>query len=129
MINQATVLGRVGKIGTRTLNNGGPVTNISIVTSKKYNKDGVKLEKVTWHNISCYSKLAEIAEKYVAVGDLLYIQGEIDMHKYIAKDGTERTSFYIIAHDLKLMPKSKPHLPEMSSPEFNDGEFNDAIPF
>ena len=130
MINMGQVLGRVGKISTKGLSNGNSVTNLSIVTSKKFTKDGVKQEKVTWHNISCFSKLSEIAEKYVAVGDLLYIQGEMDTKKYIGKDGIERTSSYIIAHELKLMPKSKEHKPETKAAEFIlDGELSDEIPF
>ena len=129
MINKGMVLGRVGKIETRPLNNGSSVTNISMVTSKKYMKNGEKVEKVTWHNVSCFSKLSEIAEKYVSVGDLLYIEGEMDMQKYTGQDGQERTKFFIIAHELKLMPKSKEHKPaekqERKGAEMDD----DMIPF
>jgi len=107
MVNQATILGRVGRIDSKTNANGLKITNCSIVTSKKFKKDGGQKEKVTWHNISLFNKLSEIAEKYVAVGDLLYIQGEMDSQKFTGQDGQERTRFYIVAHDLKLMPKSK----------------------
>ncbi len=107
MLNMAQILGRVGKIDTKTTAAGLKITNCSIVTSKKYKKEGEQKEKITWHNISLFNKLAEIAEKYVAVGDLLYIQGELDNQKYTEQNGNERTRSCIIAHDLKLMPKSK----------------------
>lgn len=107
MINIAQVLGRVGKMDTKTTSTGMKITNMSIVTSKKYVKDGEKVEKVNWHNVVLFQKLAEIAEKYVAVGDLLYIQGEMETKKYKAQDGQEKTKSCIIAHDLKLMPKAK----------------------
>ncbi len=109
MVNQGTILGRVGKMDTKTMNNGLKITNCSMVTSKKFVKDGEKQEKVTWHNVTLFNKLAEIAEKYVSVGDLLYIQGEMDSQKYTTQDGQERTKFFIVAHDLKLMPKNKEH--------------------
>ena len=130
MVNQGTILGRVGKIETRPMNNGQTVTNISMVTSKKYTKDGQKQEKVTWHSVTCFSKLSEIAEKYVSVGDLLYVQGEMDNQKYTGQDGTERSKFFIIAHELKLMPKSKEHKAEPKQETHVDSGFDDSeIPF
>jgi single-strand DNA-binding protein len=109
MINSGQILGRVGRIDTKTAGSGVKITNLSMVTSKKFVKNGEKHEKVTWHNVSLFNKLAEIAEKYVCVGDLLYIQGEMDSQKYTAKDGQERINFCVIAHELKLMPKTKEH--------------------
>ncbi len=109
MVNQGTILGRVGKIDTKTTSSGMKVSNISMVTSKKFVKNGEKQEKVTWHNVTAFSKVAEIAEKYVNVGDCLYVQGEMDNQKYTAQDGQERTKHFLIAHTIQLMPKSKEH--------------------
>lgn len=129
MINQAQLLGRVGKIETKHLTSGTIVTNISMVTSKKYNKNGEKIEKVTWHSVTCFSKLAEIAEKYVQKGDLVWIQGEMDNQKYQAQDGTEKIKFFITATDIKLMPKSKEHKPETKATNYDEGFLDDPIPF
>ncbi len=130
MVNQGTLLGRVGKIDTKTMNNGNKVTNVSMVTSKKFTKDGEKQEKVTWHNITLFSKLAEIAEKYVSVGDLLYIQGEMDNQKYTTKDGVEKSKSFIIAHELKLMPKGKEHKTEPEKDiSYEEAFSDDSIPF
>lgn len=130
MVNQGTVLGRVGKIDTKTTSSGVKITNCSIVTSKKFTKNGQKEEKVTWHNITLFNKLSEIAEKYVSVGDLLYVQGEMDNQKYTDGNGQERTKHFIIAHDLKLMPKSKEHPPEPKKEISYEEAFQDSdIPF
>ena len=107
MINIGQILGRVGKIDTKTTSTGTKISNISIVTSKKYIKNGEKQEKVTWHNVTAFQKVAEIAEKYVNVGDLLYIQGEMDNQKYQGQDGQEKTKNFIIAHTLQLMPRTR----------------------
>jgi single-strand DNA-binding protein len=119
MVNIGQILGRVGRIETRPINSGS-VTNISMVTSKKYMKDGQKQEKTTWHNVTCFGKVSEIAEKFVKVGDLLFIQGEMDNQKYTGKDGIERTKFSVIANDLKLLPKAKEHKPEPKTESFPD---------
>ncbi len=130
MVNQGTVLGRVGKIDTKTTSSGVKISNVSMVTSKKFVKNGEKHEKVTWHNVTMFNKLAEIAEKYVSVGDLLYIQGEMDNQKYTDGNGQERTKYFIIAHDLKLMPKSKEHKPEPKKESTYEEAFEDSeLPF
>lgn len=128
MINMGQILGRVGKIETKTTQAGMKISNISIVTSKKFVKNGEKQEKVTWHNVTLFNKLSEIAEKYVAVGDLLYIQGEMDNQKYTDANGQERTKFFLIGHDLKLMPKSKEHKTVPKEDLGNKLE-DDLIPF
>lgn len=129
MVNQGTILGRVGKIETKTTSSGIKVTNISMVTSKKYVKNGEKCEKVTWHNVSLFNKLAEISEKYVSVGDLLYVQGEMDNQKYTTQDGQERYKHFVIAHELKLMPRSKEHAPAAKETAFDPFADDADIPF
>ena len=129
MINQATIIGRVGKIDTRTAPSGMKITNISIVTSKKFVKNGEKQEKVTWHNVTAFQKVAEIAEKYVSVGDLIYIQGEMDNQMYTGQDGLEKTKHFIVAHTLQLMPRTKEQ-PAAPKAKVQDEAFvDDVVPW
>ena len=130
MVNQGTVLGRTGKIDVKTTSGGVKIANISIVTSKRYVKDGQKQNKETWHNVTAFNKIAEIVEKYVKVGDLLYIQGEMDHQKYTTQDGQERTKSFIIANTLQLMPKTKEH--QAAAPKdkaFETGIEDDDLPW
>lgn len=130
MINKSMLLGRVGKINTMTTSSGVKITKLSLVTSKKIVKNGQKEEKSTWHNVTAFSKLAEIAESYVAVGDLVYIEGEMDSQKYTAKDGQEKIQHSVIANEIKLMPKQKPHAPTPQKTPFSpDSSFDNDLPF
>lgn len=129
MVNQGTVLGRVGKIDVKTTQAGMKIANISMVTSKKYVKDGEKKEKVTWHNVTAFSKTAEIAEKYVNVGDCLYIQGEMDSQKYTTPDGQERTKHFIVVNTLQLMPKTKEHGAAPKDKSYEAGVEDDDCPW
>lgn len=128
MINMGQILGRVGKIETKSTQTGLKFSKISLVTSKKFVKNGEKKEKVTWHNVCLFNKLAEIAEKYVGVGDLLYVQGEMDNQKYTDSNGQEHTKFFLIVHDIKLMPKNKEHKAAPKEDLGNELE-DDLIPF
>lgn len=109
MFNQGTILGRVGKIATKVMSNGNKITNLSLVTSKKFVKDGQKQEHNTWHNVVLFSKLAEISESYVNVGDLLFVQGEMENQKYTTQDGQQKERHFLVGNEIKLMPKTKEH--------------------
>lgn len=132
MINKGQVLGRVGKIETKTMTTGLKVSNISIVTSKKYTQNGEKKEKVTWHNVTAFSKLAEICEAYVQVGDLLYVEGDMDTQKYTGKDGQEKSKHVILASEVKLIPKatqSSKTKPQQTDLHMDENFLDDDVPF
>ncbi len=127
MINIAQILGRIGTVDTKTTQTGIKVTNMSVVTSKRYVKDGVKEEKVTWHNVVLFNKLSEIVEKYMSVGDMVWIQGEMESKKYITQLGQEKMSFKIIANDVKKMPKTKEATATPVAKDFQEDE--DGVPW
>jgi len=106
MMNTAILMGRVGKKDTKVLKNGGELTVLSLATNKKWkDASGTAQEQTTWHNISCFSKLAEIASKYVHVGDLVLIQGEIQNKKVESGERAGQYMYSIHANDIKLIPK------------------------
>lgn len=134
MINTAMLLGRVGKKDTKSLRNGGEVTVLSIATSKKYkDSTGQNQEQTTWHNVNCFSKLSEIANKYVHVGDLVFIQGEIQNKKIENGDKAGQYIYSIHANDIKFIPKgNKSENQSKSDQEKSGNEFtidDNEIPF
>lgn len=77
MINTAVLLGRVGKIETTTLKNGAQRTTISLVTTNRFFTAEGKVDRTTWHNVNCYSKISDYVSKSIKANDLVYVQGEI----------------------------------------------------
>lgn len=124
MINKVHLLGRVGKKSSKTTSNGINICNLSLATNKKVKRNNQMEDKTIWHNISLFNKLSEIAEKYVQVGDLVYIEGEIESSSYTDKEGNKKTSVSIIAHELRMMPKSQSK-PSYTAPS----ELDDQLPF
>lgn len=106
MLNQAQIIGRVGKDPeTRFLPSGEAVTNMSVATSESW-KDkttGEKKEAVEWHKVTFFGKLAEIAGEYLKKGALVYVSGKIVTRKYTDKDGAERYSTEIRANEMKML--------------------------
>lgn len=106
MLNKVILLGRVGSKDVQNLKSGMLGARISLYTFKKFiDKDGVKQDKKLSHTVKAYGKVAEIIEKYVGIGDLLYLEGEIEKQEYTDKNGIERLSFCVIASMVKLIPK------------------------
>lgn len=141
MINEAIIVGNVGKKDTKVLKNGTNITVISVATSTKYvDSSGEKQVRTTWHNVNCFSKLSEIAEKYVHVGDMLYIRGEIQNKKVEQGERAGQYMYSITAQDLRFLGggKKKEAAPPAAAPErkpaqkqyTNDyDDLNDQIPF
>lgn len=135
MINEAILVGHVGNKDTKVLKNGGEITVISLATTTKYkDSSGEKQVRTTWHNINCFSKLAEIAAKYVHVGDSIYVRGEINNKKIEQGERTGQYIYSVTAQDIKFLgsakkkeaePKAAPKTKTTHYDEFID----DNVPF
>lgn len=104
-VNKCILVGRVGKDpDVRNLDNGATVANFTLATSESY-KDkttGEKKEITDWHNIVLWRGLAEIAQKYVKKGDLLYIEGKLRTRSW-EKDGITRYTTEIIGDNMTML--------------------------
>lgn len=104
-LNKVTLIGRLGRDPeVRYMPNGEAVCNFSVATSETWNdRNGQRVERTEWHNITMYRKLAEIAGQYLKKGGLVYLEGRIQSRKYQGKDGIERTAYDIVANEMKML--------------------------
>ena len=104
MVNKVILLGNVGKDPeVRHMDNNLVVARFPLATSERWTKDGNRTELTEWHNIVMWRGLAEIAEKYVRKGSLLYIEGRLRSRSYDDKDGIKRYVTEILADTMKLV--------------------------
>ena len=106
MVNKVTLLGRVGReVEVKNFENG-KIAKFSLATSKRYKtRDGEKKEETQWHDITVSGKLADIAEKYVGKGSMLYVEGEIKYKSY-EKNGEKKYFTDIMAISLTMLGNS-----------------------
>jgi len=104
-VNKVILVGRVGKDPeVRNFESGSVQTTFSMVTSETY-KDkttGEKKEITDWHNIVLWRGLAEVAQKYVHKGDMLYIEGKLRTRSW-EKDGVTRYTTEIIGDSMQML--------------------------
>ncbi len=107
-INKVILVGNIGKDPeVRHLEGGVAVAKFPLATSETYKKsDGTKVETTEWHNIVMWRGLAEIAEKYVRKGSLVYIEGKIKTNSW-EDNGVKKFRTEIIA-DVMTMLGRKP---------------------
>lgn len=104
-VNKVILVGRLGKEPeVRNLDNGAMVANFSIATSESYRDKttGERKEVTEWHNIVLWRGLAEIAQKYVHKGDLVYIEGKLRTRSW-EKDGVTRYTTEVVADNMTML--------------------------
>lgn len=116
-MNEAILVGNVGKKDVKPLKNGGEVTVFSMATTEKYmDSSGEKQIRTTWHNINCFSKLGEIAAKYVHIGDLVGVRGKISHKKIEQGERTGQYVYSVTAQDVHFLGNAKKKDSESAQP-------------
>lgn len=104
-VNKVILVGRLGKDPeVRNLENGATVANFTMATSETY-KDkttGEKKEITDWHNIVLWRGLAEIAQKYLHKGDMIYVEGKLRTRSW-EKDGITRYTTEVIGDNMTML--------------------------
>lgn len=105
MINKVILVGRVGADPEiRTGESGIKTARLRLATSEsRLNNEQQRIELTEWHNITLFQKLADVADKYVRKGTMLYVEGSIHYRKWQGKDGVERFSTDITADVVRIV--------------------------
>jgi len=107
--NKAIVVGRLTKDPeTRTTPNGQTVASIGIATNRVWNSSsGEKQEKVEFHSIVAWGKLAEICGQYLTKGQLALFEGRLETRTWEGQDGVKRSKTEIVAENMQMGPRPR----------------------
>ena len=86
--------------------------NLAFRSSKK---------KTGWIKVTCFRRLAEIAEKYFHKGARIGIVGTLDQQKWENSEGVMRSSFQLIANTLEFI--------KTDGRGFEEGQNSGNVPF
>ena len=104
-VNKVILVGRLGKDPeVRNLENGAAVANFTLATSESY-KDkttGEKKEITEWHNVVLWRGLAEISQRYLHKGDMVYIEGKLRTRSW-EKEGVTRYTTEVVADNMTML--------------------------
>jgi single-strand DNA-binding protein len=104
MFQQITIVGNVGNDSEqRYTPSGDAVTSFNVAVTETWTKDGEKHEKVTWHRVTCWRKLAEITGEYVKKGMRVLVVGTVEARPWTDKSGTNRASLEVTAQTIRFL--------------------------
>jgi single-strand DNA-binding protein len=108
--NKVQLIGNLGNTPeVKTLNTGKKVATVRIATSEMYrNAKGEKVKDTQWHNLVLWGKLAEIAEKYLAVGKEIAVEGKLVNRQYTDKDGNKKYFSEVQVSELLMLGGTPP---------------------
>jgi len=109
-LNKVMLIGNVGtEVKPHYFEGGGSVANFSLATNESYvNKStNQRVVNTEWHNIVVYNKLVEIFEKYVKVGDKLYLEGRLRTRKWQDDKGQDRYTTEVVVTDFTFLPRGE----------------------
>ena len=105
MVNKAILVGRLGRDPeVRYTTSGTPVANFSLATDESWtDKNGERQRRTEWHQIVVWSRLAEICERYLRKGRLVFIEGQIQTREWEDRDGNRRRTTEIVARNMQML--------------------------
>ena len=101
-LNKALLIGNLTRDPeARTTPDGTPVTTFSVATNLRWtDPSGNRQEKVEYHNIVAWRKLAEICGQYLRKGSKVYVEGRIQTRQWEDQQKQKRYRTEIVAENL-----------------------------
>jgi len=103
-VNKVILLGNLGSDPElRYTQSGTAVANFSLATNdSEKDGDGWK-DRVEWHRITVWTKLAERCSEYLRKGSSVYLEGRLQTRKWQDKDGMDRYTTEIVAFTVQFL--------------------------
>ncbi len=146
-LNKVMIIGRLTRDPeARTTSTGHNVTSFGVATNRVWkDKEGNRQEKVEYHNVVTWGKLADICSQYLHKGSKLYLEGRLQTRQWEGQDGIKRYRTEIIAGNMIMLdtkaaapqtvaappeptPEPEKETPQEESPEKEEVKVED-IPF
>jgi single-strand DNA-binding protein len=143
-VNKVTLIGNLGNDPElRSTQSGSAVANITLATSESWRDKETQetKERVEWHRVIFFGRLAEVVNEYLRKGSQVYVEGRIQTRKWQDKDGNDRYTTEIVANEMQMLGSrgTNPDSPTSQQPAstsqpaspgavVND-PFDDDIPF
>ena len=98
-MNKIILFGRLGADPElRTTKNNNFVTSFSMATDRHIKGE----KKTTWHDVTCWQKLAENVAKYLKKGDECLVEGLLEEQSWENQDGQKRHKKYVLAESVRF---------------------------
>ena len=103
-INKVILVGNVGRDPeVKSLPSGVRVATFSLATTDRRFKDESGQPRTEWHTLVAWRGLADVVEKYVTKGKLLYIEGQIRTRTWEPEPGQKKYFTEIHIEEMEML--------------------------
>ena len=108
-VNKVIIIGRLGKSPELKYSQGGAaICSMSVATDESYkDRDGNKVERTEWHNVTVFQRMAENCANYLAKGSLVYIEGRLKTEKWQDQQGNDKYTTKIMAERVQFLDRKQ----------------------
>ncbi|OED45506.1 hypothetical protein AB836_01260 [Rickettsiales bacterium (ex Bugula neritina AB1)] len=138
MINKCILIGDIWKLPEEKYINNNEnlrICTLFLVTkeyhldrSKNTEEEKVYIEHKEWHQVTIFNRNAEYVMKNIKIGDIVYLEGQIQTRIIAPKEGTDEKKKYIkeiIVKDRGIIKKIYSKKPVMNNSSSNNNEEED----
>lgn len=106
-VNHVILIGNLGKDPEMQYLEGNiAVAKFSLATTETYKDRGGRLISQTeWHIVVLWRGLADLAQKYLHKGSLVYIEGRLRTRSWEDKEGNKKFATEVVGENLILLDK------------------------
>ncbi|HMO61381.1 MAG TPA: single-stranded DNA-binding protein [Ferruginibacter sp.] len=106
-VNRVMLIGNLGKDpDIQFLEGNICVAKFSLATTETYkDRSGKLISQTEWHTVVLWRGLAELAQKYLHRGSLVYIEGRLKTRSWEDKEGNKKFATEIVGDNLIMLDK------------------------
>src|ERR1700709_48788 len=130
-VNRVMLIGNLGKDpDVQYLEGNIAVAKFPLATTETFKDRSGRLNSQTeWHTVVLWRGLAELAQKYLHKGSLVYIEGRLKSRNWEDKDGVRKSATEVVGDNLIMLDKrSDGHISPPSTEIMENFGSNDSPP-
>jgi len=106
-VNRVMLIGNLGKDpDVQFLEGNIGVAKFPLATTETYkDRNGKLLSQTEWHTVVLWRGLAELAQKYLHKGSLIYVEGRLRTRSWEDKDGNKKFATEVVGDNLIMLDK------------------------
>lgn len=123
-MNKAILIGRlVSKPRIKFINNGTAVANFTLAVDRPFkNQNGEK--EADFVPIVVWGKLAENCANHIGKGQLVAVEGRLQIRSYDDKDGQHKYMTEVVAEAVQFLDRKKAEEDETGEPDLDISDFD-----
>src|ERR1700761_1389371 len=106
-VNKVVLIGNIGKEpDVQHLDGNIAVAKFPLATTETYkDRSGKLVSQTEWHTVVLWRGLAELAQKYLHKGSLIYVEGRLRTRSWEDKEGNKKFATEVVGDNLIMLDK------------------------